>query len=142
MSQPGIGAMLHYLSGGSEHSASEYYGRGIKDAKITDEELVLTFLDGTEISIWDNGQSCCEHRYMTTDDDVRSLVGHNLARIEAKEGPDGEGGDECHEQVFVEVGTDKGFITIVNHNEHNGYYGGFGLTITEKKVASPQETAP
>jgi hypothetical protein len=29
------------------------------------------------------------------------------------------------------IGTDVGFITLTNHNEHNGYYGGFGLTITE-----------
>ena len=70
---------------------------------------------------------------MTTDDDVQSLVGGTLTRIEAKPGPDVDDGGECHETVFVEVGTDRGFITIVNHNEHNGYYGGFGLTITEIK---------
>lgn len=71
---------------------------------------------------------------MTIDDDVKSLIGHKLTRIESKDGPEVEGeyGD-CHEQVFVEVATDKGFITIANHNEHNGYYGGFGLTITEVK---------
>ena len=27
--------------------------------------------------------------------------------------------------------TNKGFITIVNHNEHNGYYGGLTLSICE-----------
>lgn len=97
-----------------------------------DERLKIEFEDGSKIAIWDNGQSCCESRYMTTDDDVHSLVGGKLARIESKAGPGSTGsyGDE-HEQVFVEIGTDKGFITIVNHNEHNGYYGGFGLTITE-----------
>jgi hypothetical protein len=69
---------------------------------------------------------------MSTDDDVRSLVGHNLTRIEAKEGPGEPDQYGEHETVFVEVGTDAGFITVVNHNEHNGYYGGFGLTITER----------
>ena len=69
---------------------------------------------------------------MTTDDDPQSLVGGKLVRIEAKPGPDKDSEYDVHEQVFVEVATDKGFITIVNHNEHNGYYGGFGLTITEE----------
>jgi len=137
MSQPGIGARLHYLGGGSEHSADEYYGQKILAAEITDDRLCLSLSpSGKTIEIWDNGQSCCESRFMTTDDDVKSLVGHELRRIEAKDGPDGEDEyGECHEQVFVEVGTDKSFITVVNHNQHNGYYGGFGLTITER---SPQ----
>lgn len=110
--------------------ASKYYGRRILAVDLTDERLILTLDDGRRPSIRDNGQSCCEARYMTTDDDVKSLVGHTLIRIEAKDGPDLEG-CECHESVFVEVATDSGFITLVNHNEHNGYYGGFFLTITE-----------
>jgi hypothetical protein len=32
-----------------------------------------------------------------------------------------------HETQFLIVDTTKGSFTIVNHNEHNGYYGGFGL---------------
>jgi len=129
--QMGIGAMLHYLSGGSENSAEKYYGKKIKDAKIDDNRLRLTFEDGVSIDVWDDGQSCCESRYMSTDDDLRALIGDTLTRIEAKQGPEIEHDYEVHEQAFVEIGTDKGFVTIVNHNEHNGYYGGFGLTITE-----------
>lgn len=131
MSQPGIGAMLHYLGGGSEHSADEYYGRTITAASMADERLRLTFSDGKKIEIWDDGQSCCESRYMRTDDNLESLVGGKLIRIEVKPGPDVDNDGDCHEQVFVEVATDQGFITVSNHNEHNGYYGGFGLTITE-----------
>jgi hypothetical protein len=131
MNQLGIGAMLHRLSGGSEHGAEEYYGRTITGASMSDERLRLTFTEGPAIEIWDNGQSCCERRYMRTDDNLETLIGGKLVRIEAKDGPDLEDGWECHEQVFVEVGTDQGFITIANHNEHNGYYGGFDLTITE-----------
>jgi hypothetical protein len=136
MSQPGFGAMIHYLSGGSEHDPTEYYGRQIIDASMDEEQncLIIKFEDGTKIKIWDNGQSCCENRYMTTDDDVKSLIGGKLTKIESKPGPETEGkyGD-CHDQVFVEIATDKSHITIANHNEHNGYYGGFGLTITEIK---------
>ena len=132
MQMIGFGAALHYLSGGSAHSADEYYGQRVTAAAIDDERLTLTlFPSGKVIQIWDNGQSCCESRYMTTDDDVQSLVGHELRRIETKDGPNQTDGYGEHEQVFIEVGTDVGFITIVNHNEHNGYYGGFGLTITE-----------
>lgn len=127
----GIGAMLHILGGGTEHVSTEYYGRTIEQAEIKDNRLRLTLDGGKQIEVWDNGQSCCESRYMSTDDDLSSLVGHKITRIEAKNGPDIEDGGESHEQVFVEIATDKGHVTIANHNEHNGYYGGFGLTITE-----------
>lgn len=131
----GIGAMLHYLGGGSENAADKYYGKVVSSVKMEEDRLKIGFTDGTNIHIWDNGQSCCESRYMNTDDDLQSLVGGKLIRIEAKHGPDKEGEyGEMHEQVFVEVATEKGWITIANHNEHNGYYGGFGLTITEEKA--------
>jgi hypothetical protein len=131
MEQMGIGAMLYALKGGSEHSGPEYYGQKILAADMSEEKLVLTLSGGKKIRIWDDGQSCCEHRYMTTDDDVQSLVGHKLVRIEAKDGPDVENGED-HETCFIEIGTDDGFITITNHNVHNGYYGGFGLEISEE----------
>ena len=98
---------------------------------MSEKRLTLALSGGKTIEIWDNGQSCCESRYMRTDDDVQSLVGHTLARIDAKDAPNESDEYGEHEVVFVEVGTDNGFITIANHNEHNGYYGGFGLTITE-----------
>lgn len=114
----------------------KYVGRTIQSTHMDDNELQLTFEGGKTISIWDNGQSCCESRYMTTDDDIQSLVGGKLLHIMTKNGPDtGDGDYEYHEQVFVEVATDKGLITLVNHNVHNGYYGGFGLTITEEADA-------
>ena len=127
----GIGAMLHSLSGGSENAPEQYYGKVIVSAEIDETEIEIGFSDGLSIVIWDNGQSCCEYRHMTTDDDIKSLVGGTLISIEAKEGPDIDDG-EAHETMFVEIATDKGFVTVVTHNEHNGYYGGFGLTITEK----------
>jgi len=140
----GIGAMLHALSGGSEHAASEYVGREIEAATIHDERLVLVFTDGTVIHIWDNGQSCCESRYMSMDDDLSSVIGGRLVNIEAKDGPTVEDYGGEHETCFVEIATDKGFITITNHNEHNGYYGGFGLTITEgpPSVSAGRDTRP
>lgn len=127
----GIGAMLHYLGGGSDEDPAKFYGRTIKSVEMTEEVFRLKFEDGTGAEIEDHGQSCCEHRYMTCDDDIQSLVGQKLTRIEAKDGPMVNEGWGEHEQVFVEVGTDQGFVTIANHNEHNGYYGGFGLNVKE-----------
>lgn len=123
--------------GGSEHSASKFFGRTICGAEIIDNRLRLTLDGSQQIEIWDDRQSCCENRYMRTDDDLSTLNGHKIVRIDAKSGPDIDDGSESHEVCFVEVGTDKGFITISNHNEHNGYYGGFDLTITEVKSAPP-----
>lgn len=134
MSRPGIGAMIHRLSGGSEESPSKYAGRKITAAVLADNALSLTFSDGVRIRLYDDAQSCCESRYITTDDDPVSLVGGMLRAIEAKLGPETEGEyEDMHETCFVEVSTVEGVIvTLTTHVEHNGYYGGFGLTIKEE----------
>lgn len=129
----GIGAMLHQLSGGSENDPSEFIGKIIEDIQISDNRLKIDFTDASKIDIWDDGQSCCESRYMTTDDDIKSIIGKTIVHIVSK-GIEFEldSNDESHEIVFIEIMTNDGFITLVNHNEHNGYYGGFGLTITKR----------
>lgn len=133
MSELGIGAMLHILSGGSENDAGKYVGRKIVSSKHDKEadKVFIGFDDGVKIAIWDDGQSCCESRYITCDDDLGRIVGGDLLSIEVKEGPCIEGVHEVHEQVFIDVVSTCGTITFTTHNEHNGYYGGFGLTITE-----------
>jgi len=137
MNNLGLGAMIHYLSGGSENSADKYYGRKIKTASLVDNKLVIEFTGkhetGKIIHVYDNGQSCCESRYMTTDDNLSDLRGGKLTEIKLKYAEDetGEYGD-VHEICFLEVSTDKGSVVFANHNEHNGYYGGFGLTIVEQ----------
>ena len=132
MSQLGIDATLRTLARSSEYDAVDCIGRLIADAKIEDNKLLLTFQDGKRIAIFNEGQSSYEYRHMTTDDDISSLVGQTLMRIDGKDGPSTDGGEEgLHETCFVEVGTDAGFITLVNHNERNGFYCGFGLTIKE-----------
>lgn len=135
----GIGAMLHLLGGGSQQEPSTFYGRTITDVEKSDDKLTISFGDGSRIAIWDNGQSCCESRYMTCDDDVKSLVGQKLVRIEGKSGPDADGDYDVHETCFVEIATDGGFITLTNHNVHNGYYGGFGLTVTLEAAGDHDE---
>lgn len=140
MSQEGLGAMIDWLRGPDETPRETFYGRKIKEARIeenlgdADKHLTIEFEDGKKIALIDCGQSCCEARYLTCDDVVESLNGKTLSKIEEKaykEDENFEWGD-CHEQLFIEVGTEEGeFITLCNHNEHNGYYGGFSMRITE-----------
>ncbi len=131
MNSPGIGATLHYLSGGSRESAGRYYGRKIVAASMVDDVLAIKFDDGVTLQLSDQGQSCCEHRYMTCDDDLSKLAGGKLTKIEVREIKKDDTTGEPHEQAFVEIATDDCFITVCTHNEHNGYYGGFGLDLRE-----------
>jgi hypothetical protein len=131
MTHLGLGAMLHALAGGSEESPDKYYGLTIADAKVSDSELSITFDNGVSIKIWDDGQSCCEERFITCDDNASQLVGGKLVEISSSESKYQEDDYETHETCFVTVKTDQDLITMTTHNIHNGYYGGFGLTITE-----------
>jgi len=131
MGNLGLGVIIHHLSGGAENSADKYYGRKIKGAEFGDDKLKITFDDGVQISIFDGGQSCCENRYMNTSDDVKWLVGKTLTGLTLKDAPDENGDYDVHEVQFLEVMTDHGCIIFANHNEHNGYYGGFGMNIKE-----------
>lgn len=109
-----------------------YYGKTIVDVELIEIDIlngfVIKFEDVDGIAIYDAKQECCEHRYMTTDDDLKSLIGSKLLYIEEKPGEEVESDyGNYHETMFIEIGTDKGFVTITTHNEHNGYYGGFSL---------------
>lgn len=121
----------------------EYRGRTITAVEMVENALVLMFDDGTAIRVLDTEQHCCERRYMTADKDLPSLIGCKLTRIEIKAAAEFcitlDDGDPGFADIqFVEIGTDKGFVTIANHNEHNGYYDGFRLTIKEiGRVAAP-----
>lgn len=93
-------------------------------------ELVISFGDGAHVSILDDGQQCCEHRYMTTDDDLSAFVGAELMDIEVRNGGSNELDFSDYDDIqFLLVTTSKGVFTIENHNEHNGYYGGFDVRI-------------
>jgi hypothetical protein len=101
------------------------------------ESMNLEFTDGVKISITDEGQSCCESRYMTCDDEPSELNGQKLIHIITKDGPQPEKSEDdwgdVHDIAFLEIQGDKSSITFATHNQHNGYYGGFGLNISESK---------
>ena len=63
------------------------------------------------------------------------MIGDVFVELTLKSGPTetDEYGDP-HEQMFMEIQTNKQNITFTNHNEHNGYYGGFDLRCREKAL--------
>lgn len=128
----GLGVMINTLGGNKEtvkaHSAA--MGKVLKDLALVDNELRLYFEDGTGIRFWDDGQSCCEHRWMHTDDELGDFVGATFQEAELRDGPteDSEYG-EPKESQFLVIRTSVGMFTMVNYNEHNGYYGGFWIVV-------------
>jgi len=125
------------------NSARIFYnaiGKKIKDIKINDDALYLLFEDGYQIMIYDNKQECCEERFMSTDDDLEYFIGSKLLGASIKHGgtlisDEEEDEDEknpYHEIQFLEIQTDKGVFTVVNHNKNNGYYSGFDLSVHDK----------
>lgn len=90
-----------------------------------DDALHFVFDDGSKMQMFDAGQSCCEVRYMRTDDDLDYYVGSKIVGATIKEAPSITGPWVEHDVEFLEVQTDKGVFTMASHNEHNGYYGGF-----------------
>ena len=129
MENLGVGVMFGILGGNEETvtSIQSSLNKTIEKVELDDEQLFISFIDGSELVIWDGGQSCCESRYMTTDDNLSDFNGATLLDMELKsvEYEDLDYGE--HEIQFLDVKTSEGVFTIVNHNEHNGYYGGFWI---------------
>ena len=99
-------------------------GRG----EYKEDGMVLQFTDGSGLRIYDGGQSSCEKRYMSCDDNLPYFTGSTFMSAEVREAPaveDEDGG--VHEVEFLVLHTSKGVITVANHNEHNGWYSGFWM---------------
>lgn len=118
------------------------------------QALVIVLESGWRVVLVDRaGQSCCESRYMHTDDDLDSLVGETLVSIRHGGGDsrtshycgieDGELGNEvatldepegCYcdgveEVEFALIQTNRDSVTVGTYNSHNGYYGGLDLAL-------------
>lgn len=128
MSMTGLGVMIGTL-GGNEESVKAFtscLNKTIASLSLGDDNaLHFVMDDGTKMRLYDGGQSCCEDRYMRTDDKLSAFVGAKLLGAEVKPAPNmpHEWGE--HEVAFLDVTTDKGVFQMASHNEHNGYYGGF-----------------
>lgn len=138
--RPGIGVMLSFLSDGNDSAEviAAVIGQRIDALKMVHPEsendwrqtdrLSIAFTGGPTVEIYDNGQSCCETRYMLTDDDLTTFVGAEFRGVRIQDGPEirDEYG-ETHESQFLMVDTSLGTFTMTTHNEHNGWYGGFAI---------------
>ena len=128
MSNLGIGVMINRLfdDGGSVRAFQTCMGKQITSLDLSDDELIFTFTDGVSMKVWDAGQSCCEIRYMHSDDDLSAFIGSRLISAEIRQVPTQESEyGEPHEIEFLLITTSVGVFTIETHNIHNGYYGGF-----------------
>lgn len=88
----------------------------------------MAFEDGTGLSLVDDGQSCCENRYMTCDDNLDYFVGAeylgwDLGDVEFE----GEKDYLCKDIQFLNIRTSRGVISVASHNDHSGYYDGFNI---------------
>ena len=131
MSTKGMGVMLGMLSGNEQtvNAVKSSIGKKIKKVWLDEEsnKLRFEFDDNSNLVMYDGGQSCCEYRYMRTDDDLNEYEGATVLDFELKDAPSQEGEYGEHEIQFLDVITDKGVFQLANHNEHNGYYGGFWI---------------
>ncbi len=97
----------------------------------SDDLLVLTFEDSSKLKIWDDGQRCCENRYMRTDDEPTYYIEAEFRGVELRNAPSGEPEDDrnycSHEVQFLVINTDYGQIVFSSHNVHNGWYSGFDI---------------
>jgi hypothetical protein len=133
MAMRGLGVLIRDLFGNGESAriAQSAIGKTIAsltlDTDADTDMLRFEFTDGSNMQLSDKGQSCCEQRYMRTDDDLAEFVGAVLINLELKDAPNITDDSGDHDVQFLVVTTSKGVFTMSNHNEHNGYYGGFSL---------------
>ena len=123
----GVGVMIGNLGGNEEtvNAIKSSLGKEIATVSLDGDELVFKFTDNAGLRIFDDGQSCCESRYMNTDDDLSYFAGAKLLGFELKDAPNENTEYDSHEIQFLDVTTDKGVFQMSSHNQHNGYYGGF-----------------
>lgn len=125
----GLGVMINLLCGNEDtvNALKTSIGKRIEKLQLQDNVLRLHFKDGAILSIEDAGQSCCEHRYMSTGDDLSTFADSDFMNAEIAQGPDEPDQYGEHEVQFLNITTSKGVAQFANHNEHNGYYGGFSI---------------
>jgi len=105
---------------------SNYRTLEIENISVHEEDgCTIRFTDGSEITIFDEGQSCCETRWMTCDDELKEHIGGHLTGVEVLEGLKLMESEDEYECIFVRIETNAGSFTLCMHNKHNGYYGGF-----------------
>jgi hypothetical protein len=130
MSQLGLGVVLKSMCGLDETLINKFknsINKKIIKIEATDTSLLIVFKDKTTIVFQDDGQSCCETRYMNKDNnlDLSKFTYSNFLGAEVKERDNLNDEYDVHEVCALEIQTSKGNFEVLFHNLHNGYYGGF-----------------
>lgn len=130
VSQLGVGVMIRMLGGNSDTVAAlnAAIGRKVSGLEVKDDRLRISLEGGGVLTLLDEGQSCCESRYMRTDDKAEDHLGATLLAVELREAASISHEYEEHDVQFLDVKTSNGVFTCSSHVEHNGYYGGFYIT--------------
>lgn len=135
----GVGVRIGMLFGNAEtvDIVKNSLGKIFLSVELKNDALQFMFTDGTGMLLRDDGQSCCEHRYMVCDDDLASFVGDTLVNIELKNASNVADDEyDTHEVQFLQVTTNKGTFQCATHNKHSGEYGGF-LIIAKPIITEP-----
>lgn len=136
----GLGVMINRIfgdSGETSRAVATCSGKEIESVTLGKDDVLRFKLKGVgTLALRDNGQSCCESRYMRTDDDLTYYAGAVLLEIEVADGPSVDD-VESHDTQFLKVTTSKGVFTMCSHVEHNGYYGGFSISASLTPLAPP-----
>lgn len=113
-----------------EAGAQALRGKRIASIDLKDDVLWIGLDKGDVFArVLDAGQQCCEHRYMRTDDDLQDFVGAEIRGLEVRGTTRDDSGHDSADVQFLLLQTDKGDLTLSNHNNHNGYYGGFDIEV-------------
>jgi hypothetical protein len=130
MGQLGMGKMFRMMAGNSAsvEAVKASLDQEIRSVSINDNSLLIGLADHV-LQLTDQAQSCCERRYMVCDDKLDNFIGGTLLDLSVEDAPSTGNRDECavHDVQFLHVKTSNGSFTVSNHNEHNGYYGGFSI---------------
>lgn len=125
--------MEHIKSYKHQEKINNHIGKKIDTISIGNYSLEIKFEDGSILEFKDSKQSCCENRYMTCDDNIDDFTGKVFKDVSIRNGNGiNTKGHGDHDIEFLLIHTDNGDITVSNHNEHNGYYSGFNITVREK----------
>jgi len=111
----------------------EFKDLDISFIMVSEEDGCTFHFDaGPSCTIYDGRQSCCEHRWMTCDDDLNEHRGSRLLGAELLDDSCEPGeNDYEHDIVFLRIDTTTGSFKLVMHNSHNGCYGGFAPEIRD-----------
>ena len=138
---------MHSLFGGDDPETFDTITQAVSKAidkvwlDADHNKLRFAFSDGTGMKVWDDGQSCCEDRYMHTDDNLAYFTGAEFVGAAIHQAPDVPDENGTHEVQFLFVTTSKGVFTVETHNVHNGYYSGFLVRATAGEVPAGEAAA-